>query len=212
MGGAAWLLFGAAAILAAGDWIAVATRSKRLEYVCKPLTMAALIGVALTLQPAVSGQRSWWLAALALGLAGDVLLMLPSDRFLAGLAAFLVGHLAYIAGFWTAGVIPLLALAWFAVLLLPVGAVLSRLIRSARATGQGRLVLPVAVYGLVITAMVASALARPSLPAIGGASLFAISDGLIGIRRFVGDRRGMGVAVIVTYHLGQAALVLSLAR
>src|SRR5258708_9385391 len=124
MGGPAWLLLGVAATLAAGDWIAVATRNKRLEYVCKPLTMAALMGSALTLQPAVSGQRSWWRAALTAGLAGDVFLMLPNDRFVAGLAAFLVGHLAYIAGFWTAGVISLLAVAWFVVLLLPVGTVL----------------------------------------------------------------------------------------
>ena len=36
-------------------------------------------------------------------LAGDVLLMLPRDQFVAGLSAFLVAHLCYIAGFWTDG-------------------------------------------------------------------------------------------------------------
>ncbi len=212
MGGGAWALLGLAAVFAAGDWIAVATGSKRLEYVCKPLTMVALLGVALRLQPAVSAQRSWWLAALALGLAGDIFLMLPSDRFVAGLAAFLLGHLAYIAGFWTAGVIPILAVLWFAVLLVPLASVLRRIIAGARAAGHAKLVWPVAVYGLVITAMVASAFAGHSSLAIGGAALFAVSDGLIGVRRFVRDLPGMGVAVIVTYHLGQVALVLSLAR
>jgi alkenylglycerophosphocholine/alkenylglycerophosphoethanolamine hydrolase len=86
------------------DWVAVATGNKRLEYACKPLVMVALIEVAAVIQPAVPAQRAWWLAALALGIVGDVFLMLPRDRFVAGLAAFLVGHLAYIAGFHAAGV------------------------------------------------------------------------------------------------------------
>ena len=37
-----------------------------------------------------------------LGLLGDVYLMLPVDLFIPGLAAFLVGHLAYIADFHAA--------------------------------------------------------------------------------------------------------------
>ena len=38
------------------------------------------------------------MAALALSLAGDVFLMLPSDQFVPGLASFLLGHIAYIVG------------------------------------------------------------------------------------------------------------------
>ena len=212
MGAVAWILLGGAAVLAAGDWLAVASRSRRLEYGFKPLTMAALIGVALTLHPAVPVQRSWWVGALVLGLAGDVILMLPRDRFAAGLGAFLLGHLAYIAGFWAAGVAPLAALAWFALLLIPVAATLRLVIRGARAAGQDALALPIVVYALVIATMVALSLAGRSLLAATGAALFIVSDGLIGFRRFVRDRPGMALAVIVSYHLGQAALVLSLAR
>ena len=65
----------------------------------------ALIATALALTPAhdAGARRAWFVAALVCSLAGDVLLMLPTDRFVAGLAAFLVGHLCYVAGFWTHG-------------------------------------------------------------------------------------------------------------
>lgn len=45
------------------------------------------------------GSHAWILLGLCLSLAGDVLLMLPSDRFIQGLAAFLVAHLCYNVGF-----------------------------------------------------------------------------------------------------------------
>ena len=47
--------------------------------------------------------RAWFVAALVFSLAGDVLLMLPREQFVAGLSAFLVAHLCYIVGFWTDG-------------------------------------------------------------------------------------------------------------
>jgi hypothetical protein len=51
---AAWVFLGAAGVFAVGDWIAVGRAAKRLEYLCKPMATAALIGCALTLDPAVS--------------------------------------------------------------------------------------------------------------------------------------------------------------
>ena len=36
-------------------------------------------------------------------MAGDIFLMLPNDRFVAGLASFLVGHLAYVVAFTHGG-------------------------------------------------------------------------------------------------------------
>ena len=94
----AWTLLVVAAALAVGDWLAVARGNKRLEYVCKPGALAALIGVALALDPAHGDVRAWFVLALALSLAGDIFLMLPSDRFVAGLAAFLLAHVAYVIG------------------------------------------------------------------------------------------------------------------
>src|ERR1700756_976658 len=74
-------------------------RGARLEYVAKPLVMVGLILVALVLAPVSNLQRWFVVGALALGLASDVLLMLPGDLLLAGLVAALVEHIAYIAGF-----------------------------------------------------------------------------------------------------------------
>jgi uncharacterized membrane protein YhhN len=212
MGALAWVLLVLAAVLAAGDWVAVAGGHRRLQYFCKPATMVALIGVAATIQPAVAAQQRWWLLALALSLCGDVLLMLPRDRFVAGLGAFLLGHLAYIAGFHAAGA-PLIAVAaWLAPLLLFVTAVMTPVIRGALRRGRRALVAPILAYSVVISVMAASALAGGSRLAAAGALLFVASDALIALRRFVADRPWMRLAIIVTYHLGQAALVLSLAR
>jgi alkenylglycerophosphocholine/alkenylglycerophosphoethanolamine hydrolase len=79
--------------------------------------------------------------------------------------------------------------------------------------------VPVAVYVVAIGAMVASALVTPARPgwtagpstlAIVGALLFMTSDALIGWTRFVGPLHRAPVTIMVTYHLGQAALVLAL--
>jgi alkenylglycerophosphocholine/alkenylglycerophosphoethanolamine hydrolase len=218
MGASAWLLLSIAVGVAVADWVAVAAGNKRLEYVFKPTVMLALIGVAVVIQPAVPAQRAWWLAALVLGLTGDVFLVLPGDRFVAGLAAFLLGHLAYIAGFHAAGVPVGTSALWLALLLVLASAALLPIVRGARRAGHPELAGPIVVYALVISAMVASALAAATTLggaarlAAPGALLFIASDGLIGFRRFVSDRPWMGLAVIVTYHLGQAALVVSLVR
>jgi uncharacterized membrane protein YhhN len=212
MGEAAWLLLGLAAVLAAGDWVAVARGNKRLEYFCKPAAMVALAGVAATLRPAVVAQQRWWLLALGLGLLGDILLMLPRDRFAAGLAAFLLGHIAYILGFGAAGVALRLILVFLALLAVPIAVGLIPVIRGAVRVGQRELVAPILLYSLVIAAMASSALASHSPLAEAGALLFLVSDGLIAYRRFVTRRSWMPLAVIITYHLGQAGLVLSLAR
>src|SRR5437868_3824949 len=76
-----------------------AARSKALEYVCKPAATAALVATASVLDPVHSDTRAWFVAALVLCLLGDVFLMLPGDRFVPGLASFLVGQLLFAVGF-----------------------------------------------------------------------------------------------------------------
>jgi len=74
-------------ILTLVDWLAAARRWKRLEYVFKPATLVAvLVGAGLLTR----GPHDAWMACFFL--AGDVLLMLPGERFfLSGLVAFLPG-------------------------------------------------------------------------------------------------------------------------
>ena len=228
----AWTLLLVAAVLAAGDWRAVARDDKRLEYVCKPGALGALIGVALTLDPAHGDVRAWFVLALALSLAGDVFLMLPSDRFIAGLTSFLFAHVAYVIGLTRQGgsagalvvaAVPVVTVAGF------LG---GRFLRAARAAGHDELVGPLVAYMAVIAAMVTCAIASGNALAAVGAVLFMTSDALIAETRFVGaaataasptDAAGAGacdgdsqlhrwapVVIMVTYHLGQAGLTLSL--
>jgi len=206
----AWTLLVVAVVLAVGDWLAVARDDKRLEYVCKPGTLAALIGVALTLDPAHGDARAWFVLALALSLAGDVFLMLPSDRFVAGLASLLVAHVAYVIGLTrhggSAGALFVAAVP----VVIVTGLLGARFLRAARATGHDELVGPLIAYMTVIAAMVTCAVASGNALAAIGAVLFMASDALIAETRFVGPRIWAPVVIMVTYHLGQAGLTLSL--
>jgi uncharacterized membrane protein YhhN len=63
----------------------------------------------------------------------------------------------------------------------------------------------------VISLMVASAIGTGHLLAVAGAASFYASDALIAWNRFVRGTAHAGVAIMVTYHLAQMGLVLSLA-
>jgi uncharacterized membrane protein YhhN len=199
-----------AAAFAIGDWIAKATENLRLEYLCKPATLALLIVVAVSLNPTSDARRAWFVAALIFSLAGDVFLMLPSDKFVAGLAAFLVAHLCYIGGFLfdgPAGVAIAISAVIVAALLAPLALRIVRALQS-----QPELRGPVSAYILVIATMLALALASGNVFAAVGAALFVASDSMIAWDRFVRPFPGARVAIMMTYHLGQAGLVLSLLR
>jgi uncharacterized membrane protein YhhN len=190
---AAWALLVVAGMFAAADWWAVAGSRGRLD-------------------PTYTDRRAWFVAALVLSLAGDVFLMLPQDRFVPGLASFLLAHVAYTVGF------DLHAGSGTALLVAAVGVVLvatvlgSWIVRALARGDHAALLGPVVAYMVVISAMLTSALAAgPWLGGAGAASFFA-SDALIAWDRFVAPRPWMPLAIIVTYHLGQAALVLALVR
>jgi uncharacterized membrane protein YhhN len=206
----AFLLIAFTLVVAVVDWIAVVAGRKPIEYVAKPLTMVVLIAAALALDPVDTTTRNLFVAALVFSLVGDVFLMLPQNLFVAGLASFLVGHLCYIAGLMTRGQDG----AWFVVgLVVVVAAVLVigiRIVRAVRQSDEPAMVAPVTAYIAVISFMVASAFGTRNAFAIGGASLFYASDALIAWTRFVEDKPWGRLAVIVTYHLGQVGLVLSL--
>ena len=209
MSTSSWIAFACFGALALLDWIAVARKNKPLEYVTKPGALLALIVVALLLEPEDGGRAAFFVAALCLSLAGDIFLMMPRDMFIAGLASFLWAHVAYIVGFmvgpydWTWDIVSLVPL------LLLTGVIAHRVL-AALAERRPQLRVPVLAYALVITVMVASAWGSTEGVAIAGASLFYLSDGLIGWTRFVEPLRWGPLAIIVTYHLGQALLVLSL--
>jgi uncharacterized membrane protein YhhN len=206
-----------AAGAALADWVAVGLRLRRLEFAAKPAVMLSLLACALLLQPASPAQREWFVAAQALSLGGDVGLLVDRwsrDRrgaFLAGLAFFLLAHAAYIGGFAARGAtVESAGLAILAAGAVTIAA--GRPILAALHAGARRsLEVPVAAYMLVITVMVATAVASGNPLAGAGAALFYLSDFLIARHRFVGELAWAPLVIIVTYHLAQALLVLSLA-
>jgi len=209
----AGIAFVLAGVFALGDWAARARDARRIEYLCKPATLAALVVVAVSLHPVVGADaRKWWfVAALAFSLAGDVFLMLPREQFVAGLSAFLVAHLCFVVGFWTDGPAVVAFLGALVGVAVVIGALGARILPSVRRRDHA-LVGPVAAYMTVIGVMVATAVAVGNPLAAVGAVLFAASDSMIAWDRFVGEFGGASVWIMVTYHLGQAGLVASLLR
>jgi uncharacterized membrane protein YhhN len=200
-----------AVVVAVVDWYAVDTDRRPLEYAAKPLTLVLLIAAALSLVPASPAVRVAVVVALVLSLIGDVLLMLPAERwFVFGLGAFLAAHVAYVTAFWIRGVSVgalLVGVVVVAVALLGLG---GRIVAAVSRGPDTDLVGPVAVYIGVISLMVASAIGTRAALVIAGAALFYCSDALIAWTRFIHDLPHGRLAVMVTYHLAQILLVLSL--
>jgi uncharacterized membrane protein YhhN len=193
------------------DWVAVARQRKPLEYLAKPATLALLTGVALALHPVSDARRTAFAVALLLSLAGDVFLMLPRDLFAGGLAAFLLGHVAYAVGLRAYAPSSNAAVALAALGIAAVAAGIgSRVVRGVQAQGHRELVGPVVAYMVVLSAMVVLAVATLQPLAAAGAGFFYCSDAVLAWNRFVRPLRRGPLTVIVTYHLAQALLVLSL--
>jgi uncharacterized membrane protein YhhN len=205
----AFLLLALAAAAAVGDWLAVASDARGIEYVLKPLTMVALVACALALDPSSDAARGALVVGLVLSLVGDVLLMVPVDLFVAGLAAFLAAHVAYVVALVLLGVSGFGLLVGFAVVVLGGVLVGRRIVAGATATDP-TLTAPVVAYLVAISAMVVGAFGVAGVFAVVGALLFYVSDAVLGWTRFVHDLARGRVVVMVTYHLGQAGLVLAL--
>jgi alkenylglycerophosphocholine hydrolase len=206
-------LFFIAIFLALADWLATALRKKRLRWFTKGAALLALIAWFSVLG-GWQNRLAWFGLGLACGLIGDIALQLPPRFFLAGLAAFLAGHLCYVFGFLAYG-LRVNAGSWvFGAILIGTNAVVfSRLLRAmSRRPGNGAMRPPVIAYGLVISLMSLCAgltLFNPAwltLAAICcwvGAELFVASDTLIAYRQFTSPRKNSDLTIMVTYHLAQ---------
>ncbi len=188
---------GLAAIL---DIRAVLAGDTAQEYVFKPLATALILLLAATgPAPVHASPRALVVIGLVASLAGDVFLMLPGDRFVPGLAAFLAAHVLYTVAFtrdgWRATGWPALACGLY------VAALLWWVL-----PGAGRVQGPVTVYALVIGTMAWQALQRalawrttgPVLAA-AGAVLFVVSDSALAVNRFVEPFWWAPIAVMGTY-------------
>ena len=196
------LFFAFAALMAMGhlanDWVNLAP----------PWGLAWKASGIILLGVYALSQRAW-LAALALFLCatGDVLLEI---YFVAGMAAFALGHVVYVLCFleWgrvlgpnkrdrpVAGLVVLVSLAMLGWL----------------TPGMGDLLIPALIYQLIITTMVATAMiVKAPMLARLGAVVFMLSDTLIAIGKFTTTDVPPG-SVWITYAGAQIMIAWGLSR
>jgi uncharacterized membrane protein YhhN len=191
-------------ILSASIHIRAEYRGPRQHvYVFKPLTMVFIWLIAILGQATFPFYKYMIITGLVFSLAGDVFLMLPSDRFLAGLVAFLIAHLFYIAAFLS----EISALTWWPLVPLVIYGIVIYIIV---ASSLGKLKLPVLIYVVVILIMAWLAWERWSqtgqsgaLLAFVGAVLFVISDTILAINRFRGAFKPSRALNLTTYFAAQ---------
>ncbi|MDO5502131.1 MAG: lysoplasmalogenase [Actinomycetia bacterium] len=188
------------------NWFAMLRARPRLGVLSKPFPLLALIAIALLAGAASQAPGRLLLLGLVLCLAGDVLIGESEPRFLAGLAAFLLGHLAYVLTFST---LRLSEPAWALIgVMVLIGCllVIRRVLPSAHESGGAGLVVAIVAYVLVIGAMVVTAWMTGEWLIGLGATTFAVSDSILAVNRFVRRHRLADLAVMVTYYLGQALI------
>jgi uncharacterized membrane protein YhhN len=149
--------------------------------------------------------RKWVFWGLILSGVGDVAIIFV---FEAGLGAFLVAHVFYILALWPKirskdWAYPVLALCFDVAMYLGI-----------TKNAPQELLIPVMVYQTVISAMLFSAVWRANKPSENsfpfrlfaiGAALFAFSDTIIAVNKFIFDNKFPFAAPIImtTYYLGQ---------
>ena len=181
-----------------------------LQYITKPLTMIFIITLAILKIPTTPDYyRVLIVIGMVFSLLGDILLMLPQGRFIAGLVSFLITQV-----FYTIAFIPGtdLGIFWLLPMLFTFIAVVAILWPKL-----GRLRVPVLAYALVIIVMAWRALARlhsldnaSAVLAAAGALAFCLSDALLAIERFRTRFRLSPLLVLGSYYLAQWLIAMSI--
>lgn len=187
--------------------------------VLKMLAASAYVAFAVQLGAAGSTYGRLILAALLLCWLGDLLLIGTGRLFLAGLAVFLLGHVAYTGAFLVRGV-DIVPVGVGAVVMVAVGVSVMRWLVGAELPVRYR--WPVAAYVATIGVMVALALgtAWPDLVIGGGwagtgraillgAGAFAVSDILVARHRFVKEEAMNRLVGLPLYFAAQLLLASS---
>lgn len=192
--------------------VAEAREDARLQRIVKPIASTGFIVVALAGGAMATGYGRLILLALACSFAGDVCLLSRTRRaFVAGLTAFLLGHVAFATAFWWQGLSP----GWVATgaMLLTIPALLIR--RWLTPYVPSNLRGPVDAYIVVITVMVATAIG--ALGAGGGGTIvvgaiaFYLSDLSVAKDRFIQRELATRLWGLPMYYAAQLLLASTVA-
>jgi len=170
------------------------TGKHAFEFIGKPVAALAFLAlgvhVSATDAPGAAGPgapvTAAFVAALALSLVGDMCLMFKTDAsFLAGLGAFLLGHVGFLIAFLLRGI----SLGHLAFMAMPCVALATIAWRWLGPHVPRPMVIPVIAYMSVINGMLACAVGthgfRPAPFLVLAASSFLVSDLAVARQKFV---------------------------
>jgi len=203
------------AIALAADLVFTVLDIASLRIISKPLIVLALLAYFLfSTRAVVSPLKAWVVGALVFSWLGDVLLLFESRSslyFILGLSSFLLAQVAYTVFFQKlrrAGAIG------FNALYMAIALVYCAILITFLFPHLGPMKLPVLVYGLVISLMLAVAMHLGRLPQkkaavsiVLGAIFFVLSDSLLAINKFYTSFAGAGLLVMITYGMAQFFIV-----
>jgi uncharacterized membrane protein YhhN len=180
-----------------------------LNFAFKPLATLCVIAWAASGRSDDGPVKRWIVIGLVFSLAGDIALLWPVQGFLAGLVAFLLGHLSYLVALTRRVRLRASHLA-FGVWAIVAACVLASLWAGVPPAMRA----PVLVYVTALSAMAAQAssvwLARrgqadaPRWRAVAiGAALFVLSDAILATDKFVGGVPLPTLWNLSLYWLGQ---------
>jgi uncharacterized membrane protein YhhN len=148
----------------------------------------------LALAWGLRGQPLAFPAGMVLSAAGDAFLLDKDRFFLAGLGAFLVAHVAFVAGF--ASLAPVVPVSVPLAVGLGVVATAALAVIWPGLHGVKRIAVP--VYAATLATMAVFAATRGPIGVAAGL-LFVVSDALLAINHFRARLPGGDVPVLVTY-------------
>jgi uncharacterized membrane protein YhhN len=181
-------------------------------YIFKPLTTSLIILIAF-LQPLEISvyYRNLVIIGLFFSLAGDIFLMLPSDKFLFGLVSFLITHIFYIIAFASDSIFPADYYLLFPGII-AIGLVLKNLLPHT-----GNKSIPVIIYASILLFLywqsagrLSDSFSHSAIFAFIGSILFIFSDSTLVIDRFVEKFKLARLLVLTTYFSSQLLIALSI--
>lgn len=177
-----------------------------LQYVFKPLTMLAVISLAIF---NVSSPPTFYQKTIIVGLVfstvGDIFLI-NAKRFVQGLMSFLLAHVCFIIAFFSTPNLP--AAIFYLAYVIFFLAILWKYL--------GNLKIPVIVYSFALALMSWFALSRyfelneqKSLFAFVGSVSFVVSDSLLAFNKFKSSFPLGEILILSTYFVAQWLIALS---
>lgn len=189
-----------------------AAQNLALQYFSKPSLMLLLIVYYAFGAKGLSKEKYPMILALLFSWFGDVFLLLDKEYksfFICGLGAFLAAHLCYIFYFWRVRKLNRVSKIPNKLIFAAI-AVYTLSLFGLVAPHVGNLIVPVAVYALVISLMLAVSLTAFDLGrqnfgkiCVAGTIIFLISDSLLAVNRFVVPFALGPFLIMLTYALAQ---------